>query len=192
MNAKTFLNPLKDKQEDNQQKVKNSFGRGLSMAIAVALGATLGILFAPKEGAETQKDIWEKAQQLAKNFNKNREDVQETIKNIFGEVSEELEKSYLEIQGDIFAQIDEIKDKADFTEKKYHEIVAHTIKEFSKGKKWSQATIERLQENFGEAWKDVKASLSEKTEEAKKNIEKLDHKTDKKEKSHEEKAIKES
>ena len=45
---------------------------GLGLAIAVALGASLGILFAPKKGSETQKDISEKASLLAKKFKKHQ------------------------------------------------------------------------------------------------------------------------
>ena len=151
MNIKNLTNPKKD---ENQKK-GSALAGGLGLAVAMALGATLGILFAPKEGAETQKDLVEKAQQLARQFNKNREDVQATVKNIFGEVSDELEKNYLEVQGDILAQLDELKGKTDLTQKKYNEMIADTVSNFSKGKKWSKNVIKNLQDSFGDAWEEM-------------------------------------
>lgn len=142
-----------DTHDSSDQKGKGPLSAGLGFAIAMALGATLGILFAPKEGAETQKDIMDKAQQLAKKFNKNREDVQSIVKNIFGEVSDELEKDYLELQGDILAMADDIKDKTELTQKKYDEIVHDAVKQFSKGKKWTEKSVHSLIEEFKKDWK---------------------------------------
>ncbi len=148
-----------DTHHSSNQKGKGPLSAGLGFAIAMALGATLGVLFAPKEGVETQKDIMEKAQQLAKKINKSREDVQTTVKNIFGEVSDDLEKNYLELQGNILAQMDDMEDQAELTQKKYDEIVSETVKEFSKDKKWSQKIVKNLKENFSEAWKELKKSI---------------------------------
>lgn len=142
-----------DTHDSSDQKGKGPLSAGLGFAIAMALGATLGILFAPKEGSETQKDIMDKAQQLAKKFNKNREDVQAIVKNIFGEVSDELEKDYLELQGDILATADDLKDKTELTQKKYDEIVHDAVKQFSKGKKWTEKSVHSLIEEFKKDWK---------------------------------------
>ncbi|MFA5828915.1 MAG: YtxH domain-containing protein [Candidatus Gracilibacteria bacterium] len=142
-----------DTHDSSDQKGKGPLSAGLGFAIAMALGATLGILFAPKEGTETQKDIMDKAQQLAKKFNKNREDVQTIVKNIFGEVSDELEKDFLELQGDILATADDIKDKTELTQKKYDEIVHDAVKQFSKGKKWTEKSVHSLIEEFKKDWK---------------------------------------
>jgi gas vesicle protein len=139
--------------DSSDQKRKNPFSAGLGFAVAMALGATLGILFAPKEGAETQKDIMEKAQQLANKFNKNREDVQTIVKNIFGEVNDELEKDYLELQGHILAMADDIKDKTGLDQKKYDKIVHDAVKQFSKGRKWTEKSINALIEEFNKDWK---------------------------------------
>lgn len=150
---------MTQKKDIRQPKGNNPLSAGLGLAIAMALGATLGVLFAPKEGSETQKDIMEKAQHLAKKFKKSRADIQKSVKNIFGEVSDELEKNYLELQGNILAQWDHIQDKAELTQRKYNEIVSEKTKEFSRSKKWSEKIIKKLQENFVKDWNELKKSL---------------------------------
>lgn len=150
---------MNQKKVANHAKGPNPLSAGLGLAIAMALGATLGILFAPKEGSETQKDIAEKAHHLAKKFNKSRADLQKSVKVIFGEVSDELEKNYLELQGDILAQWDLVQDKAELTQKKYNEIVSDKIKEFARSKKWSERVIKKLQENFVKDWDEIKRSM---------------------------------
>ena len=142
--------------EDNTKKDGEKKGHllstGLGFAVAMALGATLGVLFAPKEGTETQKDIAEKAMLLAKKFNKSRKEVQAAVKDIFGEVTEELEKNYLELQGEILASIDDIKDIKELTENKYDQIVQDVVKHFSKGKKWTEKAIKNLIEELKKDW----------------------------------------
>lgn len=139
----------------NDAKNHNPIASGLGFAIAMAIGATLGVLFAPKEGSKTQKDVMKKASELAKGFNKGRKEVQEAVQNIFGEVTEEFEKDYLEIQGNVIAAIDELKDKSDLTHKKYKEIVEDTVAAFSKGKHWAKKTIDALTEELQNGWDDV-------------------------------------
>ncbi len=155
MDTKQHKNPKVEKEND-KPKGKSPLAAGLGFAVAVALGATLGVIFAPKEGSKTQKDIIDKAQELAKKFKKGREDIQKNVEQIFGEVSEDLEKSYLELQGNILAQWDHIEDQGELTQKNYKKIVDDTIKEFSKGKKWSEKALKNLKENFEQAWEDLK------------------------------------
>lgn len=139
------------KKED--QKGGHPLSTGLGLAVAMGIGATLGILFAPKEGTETQKDLMQKGKELAKNFKKTRKEIQETLQSTFGEVSEMLEKSYLELQGNILAQVDDIKDKAELTREKYDEIVENAVKQFSKGKKWTEKNINALTKELQKDWK---------------------------------------
>ena len=136
-----------------KQKSKNPLAAGLGFAIAMALGASLGILLAPKKGTETQKDISEKAAELAKKFKKTRKEMQESLENIFGEVTKELEENYLELQGNILAAVDDIKDQAELTEKIYDEIVQDAVEQFSKSKKWSEKSIHSLMKELKKDWK---------------------------------------
>lgn len=149
----TTQNPIQKKDEKNENATHSKGGltAGLGIAVAMALGATLGILFAPKEGTETQKDIMEKAHELAKKFKKSRKEVQETLKNIFGEVTKELEENYLELQGNILAQLDDIKDE--LTEKKYYKIVQDAVTQFSEDKKWTEKSIHSLVSELQKDWK---------------------------------------
>lgn len=128
----------------HQKMDKSSSSIGLGLAIAMTLGATLGVLFAPKEGSETQKEIIDKVHELAKKFKKTRKEMQLTIENIFGKVTKELEKNYLELQGNILASLDGVKDSAELSKEKYDEIVKNVVDKFSKGKKWTDKSIKAL------------------------------------------------
>ena len=146
-------NATDQKKNQDNQKGDGFLSKGLGLAVAMALGATLGVLFAPKEGKETQKDLMGKAQELAKNFKKNRVEIQESIQKVFGEVTKELEENYLELEGNILARMDELKDKAELTKQKYEEIVQDTVEQFSKGKKWSGKNIQALIKELQKDWK---------------------------------------
>lgn len=138
----------------------HTLAKGLGIAVFMALGAAIGMIFAPKEGTETQKDIVEKAQKLAKKFNRSRADLQKTVQSIFGEVSEELEKNYLELQGDILAHIDHLHAKAELTQKKYDEVLDEKVTKFSQEKKWSEKVLKNLKQSFVDAWEEVKKQYS--------------------------------
>lgn len=126
----------------------------LGWSVAALIGASLGLLFLTDKGKEVREETTEKAKDLAKKFNKTRKDVQSYVGHIFGQVSEELEKNYLEIKGYIIANIEEQKNN--FNEKKYDHLVDETVKKFSKGREWSKDTLNKLSNHLKEDWKEIK------------------------------------
>lgn len=72
-------------------KEKRSGGLG-KFVLGAALGAGLGILFAPKKGSETREDLKKKINELlAKVKEIDAEDVKEAIENKIAEIKYELE-----------------------------------------------------------------------------------------------------
>jgi|GEM_PF-861614 len=147
-------NPKDQKDEQKHDEHKGGMGV-LGVAVAMAIGATLGVMFAPKKGEETQKDIADRAQNIAKKFKKTRAEVQKTVEEVFGETSEDLEKAYIQIRADILAGIDDVKDKAKFTQDSYNKMVEDTVKGFSKGKKWTEKAVKNLTKNLEDQWDEL-------------------------------------
>lgn len=132
----------------------------LALALAGAIGATIGLLFAPKRGEEMRGDIMHRAQDLAVKFRKSREDIQDALRNIFGEVSEELERDYIQLRAMIMAQIDELQEGSDLTKDRYSDLVSRAVKTFSKGKSWTKDTIQSLKQHFEDEWDDVRSRMA--------------------------------
>ena len=131
----------------------------LALALAGALGAALGLIFAPKSGEELRDDITHRAHDLAGKFTKTKEEVQDSIMKIFGQVSDELEKDYVQVRANVMAKIDELKDNKSFTTDRYNELVSKAIKSYSKGKEWTKESIRDLKKHFEGEWNDIKESV---------------------------------
>lgn len=131
----------------------------MGLAIAAAIAAGLGFLFKTEKGKEIREDISHRASDLAKNFNKTRERVQEEIRNAFGHLSEELEEDYLEIQGNLFAKMDEGRNKKELLQKDYEDMVDEVVKKFAKGRKWTEDSVNSLTKTLKSDWKEISSNF---------------------------------
>jgi gas vesicle protein len=144
---------------NNDHKKEENHGGGaalLGLGIAMAIGGALGVMFAPKSGEELRQDTMDKAKEIAKSFNKTRAEVTAMVESIFGTVSDELERNYLEVRGDVLASIEDLQKKGELTKAKYEHQVEKSVKEFSKKKKWTEQQSKKLLKNLQEAWDDIK------------------------------------
>ena len=131
----------------------------LAIALAGIVGAGLGIIFAPKSGEKTREEIAHRAENLAEKFKKSKRDIQHALMKVFGKVSDELEKDYVQIRANVVAEIDALHSKKKFTKERYDTLVEKAIKAYAKGKDWTRESIEDLRRHFEDEWQDMKNSL---------------------------------
>jgi gas vesicle protein len=139
---------------------KSAVGLGVLMT-GMAIGAGLGVLFAPQKGKDTQKFLLKKGRALKEKFQSGSEELKEKLTDIFGEVTAEVENSYAELQDYVAEKVEQIKESADLTQRKYNEIVQEAVHEYSKGKNWTKDSIRKLSENLRESWNDFSNSDQE-------------------------------
>ena len=93
--------------------------------IGIILGAIGGILFAPKSGKETRKDIKDAAVKA------NRE-AEKQLKKLHSELSdkaEEAKKMAAEYKGKAKEELDDLSQRAEFTKQKVSELIT-AVREF--------------------------------------------------------------
>lgn len=143
----------------SEQQERDHSGTGsaaLGMAVAAAIGATLGLIFAPKSGKELRKDLTKQAKQAAKKFKKTRAQVQEIVYSTFGQVNAELEQGYIELRSQILSMIEQLGSKAKLTQKKYDAMVEDVVDLYAKGKKWKDEAVKKLLKDLKAEWKQIK------------------------------------
>ena len=131
----------------------------LGIAVAAAIGAALGLAFAPQKGEKTRDDIRKKAEELAAGFKQKREDVQKTLSDMFGNVSEDLEKAYVEVRANIIAGLDDLKAKKKATQANFEKLVDEVIDEAAKKGKWAKDKVSALADKVKAEWEDFQAEL---------------------------------
>lgn len=130
--------------------------RILGYVLTLLFGATLGLLFAPKDGSALRSGLVKKMKNLSTRFNRNREQLQTDIQEIWGEVTDELEQDYSELRNKLFASLEEVKDKANLTRKKYDELVDDIVDSYSEERDWKHSSVSRLQKHIKNEWEGIK------------------------------------
>lgn len=132
--------------------------KGLGKFIAgLAIGAGLGVLFAPKKGSETRAELKAKIEELyLKAKELDMDDVKETIEIKIGELKEslaELDKEKV---------LDYAKEKAEQIKVKCDELVKYVVE---KGTPVMEKTANTVREKAVEVSKDIIAKLENKKNE---------------------------
>ncbi len=129
----------------------------LGLLVASSIGAALGVMFAPKAGKETRGELSEKARRLAWRFKRNRAELQESVKDIFGKLSEELEQAYLQVRGEVLAQMDALAPGGD-AKMAYNDVVKTAVTAAAKGKKWTKTQIDKFISHLESEYEEPKTS----------------------------------
>ena len=143
------------------KKKTSHTGTVLGWTLAAAIGAGLGLLFAPKSGEELREDIKDQAHKLKEKWNLNRQEIQEKVKDIFGEVSEDLEKSYISARSELMAGIEELKEKGEVTKEKFSELIEDILDGVSEKTEYPKKTLDKFKKSLKDEWDNFKENMSE-------------------------------
>lgn len=128
--------------------------------LGAAVGAGLGLLFAPKSGSETRRDLKKKMDELVKKVKEiDADEVKEQIENKVAEIKKELS----ELDREKVLQI--AKDKGQQLKEKCEELVDLAVK---KGSPVLETAANEVREKTIDAVREVLDRLEEKDKKAKK------------------------
>ncbi len=121
--------------------------------VGVILGAIGGILFAPKSGKETRKDIKDAAVKANKEAEKRLKDLHKELM-VKTDEAKELAKEY---KGKAKVELDEWSQRAEFTKQKVSELIS-AVREFEA----EERDVENTLEEGKSLLKDLKAKTTKK------------------------------
>ncbi len=153
---------MMDKKNLKEHHMSTTSKALLGVAITAAVGTAVGMIFAPKKMEDLKDEAVKKAKVLAKNFKKTRKDIQNSVKDIFGEVNDELEVLYLKLQGYMMAALHEVKESASLD--KYKKIAKEAIAEFADEHDFDKSTLNKLAKHLEADFEDMRAKMKEQME----------------------------
>ena len=98
---------------------------GIGIVIGAALGAIAATFITPKTGKEMRKVATKKMKKIKKMLDEG--ELQERIKYMYGEVTDESMKMYREARTELIKKIDQVKEEID--DKKYAELVDEVMEQ---------------------------------------------------------------
>ena len=144
-----------------ENKKKSGVGKFL---VGAGIGAGIGLLFAPKSGKETRKELKEKMDNLVeKAKNIKVKDVKKTIEKKVNEIKEDLKR----LDKETAAQ--KIKDQAKKIKKKAEDLVDYAVK---KGTPVVEAAAREVRESTIKTLESITAKLKNDEEEEKPQVKK--------------------
>lgn len=142
-------------------KEKKNSGLG-KFLIGAGIGAAIGVLFAPKSGKETRKDLKEKMDNLiAKAKEINIEDVKNTIENKVEEIKNDLKNLDKETVAEA------VKEQAKNIKKKADQLVQYAVK---KGTPVIEAAAREVKASTIKTLESITAKLKEEDKEEEKKV----------------------
>ena len=131
----------------------------LGLTIAGIIAGAIGLLFTTEKGQEIREEAADKAKELAKKFDRKRHEVQETVMEIFGNVTDELEKAYIDVHSLALTAMDDLKERGQLTKAKYEDAIADIIEDFSKERSLSKKETENLKKSLVNDWDKLRAKF---------------------------------
>ena len=136
---------------------KKSSGFGIGLVLGAVGGALAGLFLAPKSGKAMRKDAQKKYKELGKLL-KDKE-VDKKIKEIYGKVTVEGKKLYLEVKEELMVALANLKDSIeDIDRDTYVKKVEEVVKNLKKTSAESADTVKKLKEELVKDWEKLEKS----------------------------------
>ena len=104
-----------------------------------------------------QEDLKTRAKDVAHRFKQKREELQEKVTDVFGELSDDLETTYLEVQGKVLAEVHSLKKGVELTQDKFSDMVDEAVDEYAKTREWASSVSKKLKAQLKKDWKEIQA-----------------------------------
>lgn len=128
---------------------KSKFGWGI--AIGTVLGGLAAFFLSPNSGKENRELVAKKVKELEKLLEEKNLD--KVVKDIFGEVSEEAKKIFLQAKKDLIKKIAELKETIDNIDKeKFKEMVDEVVNKVQSEAKRESKEMSKLKEHLIKEW----------------------------------------
>lgn len=128
----------------------------VALALGGVIGVAIGLLKAPKKGAELKDDLSREAERIWKKLKITKKQVDATVKKTLGEVSPETLRVYAKAKSEILTRVAKYKDG--ITKKHYEEIVDSVVKRVTKSKRLKPG-LKKLSKEFKGMWKNISSKL---------------------------------
>ena len=130
---------------------KNNSKFGAGLVIGAIIGGATAFLLSPKNGKENRKLLGKKIKEFQDSLADT--EIQENVKNIFGDVTDEGMKMYKSARKDLAARLEDVKDKLEeFDHDKYISMVDDVLDDVKGQMKTSSKHIDSLKGYLLENW----------------------------------------
>ncbi len=127
---------------------------GLGILIGTVIGGLAAFFLSPKSGEENREEVTGKIKQLKKLLKDKH--VDERVKEIFGEVTDEAERIYTQAQDWLIEDLAVLKEAVDKIDKdKYTKVVEDVMKKVRKEVKKDSKQLEKLKKQLLKEWEKI-------------------------------------
>ncbi len=149
----------------------NKKGGFVKFLLAGVLGAVTGLLFAPKTGKETRKEVKRIADVVAKKMKKGELETKKVVEDVFGNQGQAAVAKYEQVKKEVAARVAEIVEAGKTISKdKYGTVVDEVVTEFKSELGKAKGGVAKLAKYLKSDYKKVEMALKPKKRVVKKKL----------------------
>lgn len=136
--------------------------------LGAIIGAVAGILFAPKSGKETRKDVVSLAESVGNAIKDTSDVFTKKVQSTFGVVNTQTKTTYRTIKAELLTRLTRLKTTGKTIDKQaYEQVVGEVVEAFKNDLAGSKEAGKKLVAIFRADWERVKTALASETEKKK-------------------------